>query len=65
MGLDRYINEKLALSRIAEDQHRAQTVCAVERLEEERQAKQSMARRWLSRLLRTLATARIPNLHAL
>jgi hypothetical protein len=65
MGLDRYINEKLALSRIAEDQRLAQTLRAYERLEEERQAKQSMARRWLSRLLRTLATGRIPNLNGL
>jgi hypothetical protein len=65
MGMDRYTNEKLALSRIAEDQRFAQALRAVEPLEEERQAKQPMASRLLSRLLRTVAVGRIPNLSAL
>ena len=65
MGLDRYTNEKLAQTRIAEDQRLAETLRTLERLEEERQGNQSIGNRYLSRLLRTLATARIPNLAAL
>jgi hypothetical protein len=65
MGLDRYINEKLALSRIAEDQRLAQTLRAFDRLEEDRHAKQSMAGRWWSRLLGALAAGGVPNLSAL
>ena len=65
MGFDRYINEKIAQTRFAEDQRLAQTLCALERAEEERQGKQSAGNLWLSRLLRTFAIGRIPNLSAL
>ena len=65
MGLDRHTNEKIAQTRFAEDQRLAQTLRALEQAEGERQGKQSAGSRWLSRLLRTLAMGRIPNISAL
>ncbi len=65
MALDRHTSERLAYSHIAEDQRLAQTLRALDRAEEEQQPKQSTGNRWFSRLLRTLATARIPDLTTL
>jgi hypothetical protein len=60
MALDHYIHERLAYSRIADNQRLADEQRALARLEEvRRQGLQPMSSRWFSRLLRLLAMGHI------
>ncbi len=65
MALDRYINERLAYSYIADHQRLAEQLRALDRLEERRQKRQSMGSRWFLQLLRLLPMGRVPDLDTL
>ena len=66
MALDHYTYERLAYSRIADNQRLAEEQRALERVEEGRRHEQPpMSSRWFSRLLRPLAMGHIPHLTTL
>ena len=66
MGLDRYTNERLAYSYIADHQRLAEQLRTLDRLvAERRQERHSTGGRWFLHLLRLLPMGRVPDLDTL